>query len=212
MTGANDDAFRLRSLLEIAKVVGATRRFDDLVEATAESARRSLDAASLSISRWDRESGVLRTLVNVGMLTPGETRFPDDETYALNAWPDLAVLVEDRLSFLATVGDGSAEGGLLEQMGRDSSLSVPIIVEARTWGELWAARVPGQPRYVEEDLGFAEAVAVQIGAGVVQADHLARVERLAFTDPLTGLANRRAVTNGSTTHWPTIVRRRARCR
>ncbi|MCY7372539.1 MAG: sensor domain-containing diguanylate cyclase [Spirochaetaceae bacterium] len=193
MTGANDDAFRLRSLLDIAKVVSSTRRFDDLVEATAESARRSLDAASLSISRWDRESGVLRTLVNVGMLCPGETRFPDDETYSLAAWPDLAVLVEDRLSFLATVGDGSAEGGLLAQMGRDSSLSVPIIVESRTWGELWAARVAGQPRYLEEDLDFAEAVAVQIGAAVVQADHLARVERLAFTDPLTGLANRRAV-------------------
>ncbi len=193
MTGASDDAFRLRSLLDIAKVVSATRRFDDLVEATAESARRSLDAASLSISKWDRESGVLRTLVNVGMLAPGETRFPDDETYSLDAWPDLVVLVEDRMSFVATVKDGSPEGGLLLQMGRDSSLSVPIIVEARVWGELWAARVSGQPRYEETDLDFAEAVAVQIGAAVVQADHLARVERLAFTDPLTGLANRRAV-------------------
>ena len=164
MTGANDDAFRLRSLLDIAKVVSATRRFDDLVEATAESARRSLDAASLSISRWDRESGVLRTLVNVGMLAPGETRVPDDETYSLDAWPDLAVLVEDRMSFVATVADGSFEAGLLAQMGRDSSISVPIIVEARVWGELWAARLSGQPRYVQEDLDFAEAVAVQIGA------------------------------------------------
>jgi diguanylate cyclase (GGDEF)-like protein len=36
-------------------------------------------------------------------------------------------------------------------------------------------------------------VATQVAAGVVQADHLARIERLAFQDPLTGLANRRAV-------------------
>ena len=193
MTVASDDASRLQSLLDIAKVVGATRRFDDLVEATAESARRSLDAVTLSISRWDRESGVLRTLVNVGLLAPGESRFPADETYALADWPDMAVLVEGRSSFVGAVDDRSPEAGLLGQTGRDSSLSVPIVVEAKVWGELWAARAPGQPRYVPADLDFGEAVAVQIGAAVVQADHLARVERLAFTDPLTELANRRAV-------------------
>jgi diguanylate cyclase (GGDEF)-like protein len=193
MAGGSDDAFRLRSLLEIAKLVGATRRFDDLVEATAESARRSLDAASLSISRWERESGVLRTLVNVGLLGPGETRFPHDESYALSAWADVSVLVEEGRSFVASVDDGSLEATMLQQLDKDSSLSVPIMVEARVWGELWASRTRGQPRYAESDLDFAEAVAVQIAAGVVQADHLARVERLAFTDPLTGLANRRAV-------------------
>jgi diguanylate cyclase (GGDEF)-like protein len=190
---SDDVSFRLRALIDIAKVVGATRRFDDLVEATAESARSALDAAALSISRWHRESGVLRTLVNVGLLAAGETRFPRDETYSLAQWPDLAVLVEDRRSFLAVAGDGSPEGSLLLQMGKDSSVSVPIVVEAKVWGELWAARLPGQPRYDPADIDFAEAVAVQIAAAVVQADHLARVERLAFTDPLTGLANRRAV-------------------
>lgn len=193
MTAASDDAFRLRALLDIAKVAGATRRFDDLVEATAEAARRSLDAASLSISRWDRESGVLRTLVNVGLLAPGETRFPHDETYSRADWPDLTVLVEGGASFVAAVDDGSPEASMLQQLEKDSSLSVPILVEARVWGELWASRAAGQPRYVDADIDFAEAVAVQIAAGVVQADHLARVERLAFTDPLTGLANRRAV-------------------
>lgn len=193
MTGGGDDAFRLRSLLEIAKLVSATRRFDDLVEGTAESARRCLDAASLSISRWERESGVMRTLVNVGLLGPGETRFPHDEIYPLSAWADLSVLVEDGRSVVAAVDDGSLEATVLEALEKDSSLSVPIMVEARVWGELWASRTRGQPRYEESDLDFAEAVAVQIAAGVVQADHLARVERLAFTDPLTGLANRRAV-------------------
>jgi len=188
-----DDAARLRSLLEIARVVGATRRFDDLVERAAESARRSLGAASLSISRWERESGVLRTLVNVGLLGPGETRFPDDETYSLTQWPDISTLVEDRLSFVASVDDGSAEASVLEMLDKDSSLSVPILVEARVWGELWASRAAGQRRYDDADRDFAEAIAVQIAAGVVQADHLVRVERLAFTDPLTGLANRRAV-------------------
>ena len=191
--GAGDDAARLRSLLEIARVIGSTRRFDDLVELSAESARRALDAAALSISRWDRESGLLRVLVNVGLLGPGEQRFPEDETYSLAELPAMTALMEDRRSFVSAVDDGTPEARQLAVRDKDSALSVPVIVEGRVWGEIWAARAPGQPRYEKPDLAFAEALATQIAAGVVQADHLARVERLAFTDPLTGLANRRAV-------------------
>jgi diguanylate cyclase (GGDEF)-like protein len=187
-----DDAARLRSLVDIAKVIGSSRRFEDLIELCAETARAALAAGSLSISRWDRESGVLRTLVNVGVLSPGEARFPADETYSLADWPDMSMLVAGR-SFVSAAGDGTADGDFLESLGKDSSLSVPILLEGRMWGELWAARTAGQPRYHPSDVEFAEALATQIAAGVVQADHLARVERLAFTDPLTGLANRRAV-------------------
>jgi diguanylate cyclase (GGDEF)-like protein len=190
---SGDDAARLRALLDIARVIGSTRRFDDLIELSAESARRALDAAALSISRWDRETGVLRTLVNVGLLGPGELRFPEDETYSLSDWPAMTALMEDRVSFVSTADDGTPEADHLALRGKDSTISVPVIVEGRVWGEVWAARAPGQPRYDRSDLPFAEGLATQIAAGVVQADHLARVERLAFTDPLTGLANRRAV-------------------
>ncbi len=41
------------------------------------------------------------------------------------------------------------------------------------------------------DLDFAGAVAALISAGIAQAEHVERVERLAYTDPLTGLGNRR---------------------
>ena len=61
------------------------------------------------------------------------------------------------------------------------------------WGALYATRLAGQPRFGAADLEFAAAVATHVAAGVVQADHFARIERLAFQDPLTGLANRRAV-------------------
>lgn len=192
MSDTRDDAARLRALLDIAQVIGASRT-GDLVERLAEAARRALDGASLSISRWDREHGVLRTLVNVGVLGPSETRFPSDETYSLAQWPDMSDLVTGRLSFVTSVDDGTPEGNHLADLEKDSGLSAPILVEARVWGELWVSRQAGQPRFTDADLDFAEAVATQVAAGVVQADHMARVERLAFTDPLTGLANRRAV-------------------
>jgi diguanylate cyclase (GGDEF)-like protein len=191
---ATGDAARLRSLLEIAKVVGATRRFEDLVELTAEEARRALDAASLSISRWDRESGTLRTLVNVGLLGPHESRFPTDEVYPVSAWPTAQRLVEHREGHVGTVDDvGEENARIAAELGKDSFVATPIVVEARVWGELFATRTAGQRRFSRADLDFANAVATQVAAGVVQADHFARIERLAFQDPLTGLGNRRAV-------------------
>jgi GAF domain-containing protein len=170
-----DDATRLRALLDIAKVIGASRT-EDLVEALAESARRALDGASLSISRWDRERGVLKTIVNVGMLAPGEVRFPTDETFALASWPEVGGLVQGRMSFVTRLGDGTPEGGHLAQLGKTSGLSAPILVEARVWGEMWVARAEGQPAYTEDDLDFAEAI------GEVQEVQTSYSERLQSAD------------------------------
>lgn len=191
--GRSADAVRLRALLDIAKVVGAARRFDHLIELTAEEARRALDAASVSISRWEREQGVLRVLVNVGMLGPDEIRFPTDEVYAPSRFPNASLLVEGRRGYVASRDAGDVEAELLSWLDKDSSLGIPIVVEARVWGALYATRAAGQRRFDAADLDFANAVATQVAAGVVQADHFARIERLAFQDPLTGLANRRAV-------------------
>ena len=44
----------------------------------AEEARAAVGAASLSVSRWEREGGALRTIINVGELGPGEERYPDE--------------------------------------------------------------------------------------------------------------------------------------
>ena len=42
------------------------------MEVVAEESLRALDAASFSISRWQRDREVLQTLINVGELGPGE--------------------------------------------------------------------------------------------------------------------------------------------
>ena len=190
---ASPDAARLRALLDIAKVVGAINKFEDLIELTAEEARRALDASSLSVSRWDRERGVFRVLVNVGVLGPDELRFPVDEVYAPAAYPKSHQLIETRRAYVSDVDDGTSEADLLALLRKDSCLGIPLVVDARVWGAIYATRSAGQRRFVSTDIDFGLAVATQVAAGVVQADHLARIERLAFQDPLTGLANRRAV-------------------
>jgi diguanylate cyclase (GGDEF)-like protein len=190
---ASPDAARLRALLDIAKVVGAINKFEDLIELTAEEARRALDASSLSVSRWDRERGVFRILVNVGVLGPDELRFPSDEVYASADYPLSHELLESRSGFVADVDDSTPEAALLASLQKDSCLGIPLVVDARVWGAIYATRAADQRRFASTDIDFALAVATQVAAGVVQADHFARIERLAFQDPLTGLANRRAV-------------------
>ena len=47
--------------------------------------------------------------------------------------------------------------------------------------------------YSDADLDYATIVAAQVGAAIAAGERLAKISRLAYTDPLTGLANRRAV-------------------
>ena len=72
-------------------------------------------------------------------------------------------------------------------------MGVPVVLEGRVWGELFATRYSTDVPFTSADVDYGVAVAGQIAAGVAQVQHLERVSRLAYTDPLTGLANRRAI-------------------
>ena len=192
---ARRDAARLRVLTDFAKVVSAARSYDDVLRLAAIESRRALDGASASISVLERESGLLRTLVNEGDLGPGERQRPDDEAYLLAEDTLVERMFHDGGGYVVDL-DHRRSGDhlvadLLRSTGKHSGIGVPILLEGRHWGELWVTRTADQPRFTEADLDFAVAVASQTAAGIAQAEHIARVERLAYTDPLTGLGNRR---------------------
>jgi diguanylate cyclase (GGDEF)-like protein len=81
----------------------------------------------------------------------------------------------------------------LIRLGKESDVGLPIVTEGETWGEVYATTAPGRPRFRAEDFRFLEAVAGQIAIAIGRAELFSRVSRLAYEDPLTGLANRRAV-------------------
>jgi diguanylate cyclase (GGDEF)-like protein len=185
---------QLYALVEVAAAAAAAHRLEDVLELAAERSLGALGCASLSIGRW--ESGWIVTLVNVGRLGPGEERLPDDERYPLDDYPTTAKVLSDGGMMLAAVDDprsDPAHRALLRAFEKESSLTVPIVFEGSTWGELWAASAPGQPRLDERDGVFLRAIADQIAAAIGRAELFAQVEALAYTDPLTGLANRRVL-------------------
>jgi diguanylate cyclase (GGDEF)-like protein len=136
------------------------------------------------------------TLVNVGALGPGEERLPRDERYPLDIYPTTARVLSDGGMMIAAVDDPDsdpAQRDLLRRLEKESSLTVPIVIEGETWGELWATSAPGQPRLDDRDGVFLRAIADQIAAAIGRAELFAQIEALAYTDPLTGLSNRRVL-------------------
>ena len=78
-------------------------------------------------------------------------------------------------------------------VGRGCCVVAPIVLHGRAWGELYVARPAGEPVFDRDDADFATVLAAVVAAGIAQTERLEEVRKLAFTDPLTGLANRRAV-------------------
>ncbi|GGZ18483.1 sensor domain-containing diguanylate cyclase [Streptomyces inusitatus] len=87
---------------------------------------------------------------------------------------------------------GGRIAGLLRRR-RGCCVVAPIVLHGRAWGELYVARPLGAPVFDREDADFATVLASVVASGIAQTERLEEVRRLAFTDPLTGLANRRAV-------------------
>jgi diguanylate cyclase (GGDEF)-like protein len=208
-----DSDARLRAVVGLAQEMSKAVSRGEAVHAAAVRARLSLDADMAAISVWERESGRLRVLVNNGLLAPGEVELPEDEAYQLADYPEIAKFLEQRglgepwsdyglpRAWRQTADDDApgngpacrARAASLRRRGRGCCLVAPVLLRGRAWGELYLARTLGRAPFTDEDAAFATVLAAQISAGLAQSEELEEVRRLAFTDPLTGLANRRAV-------------------
>jgi diguanylate cyclase (GGDEF)-like protein len=205
-----DDA-RLRTVVGLAQEMAAAHSLRDVARTAAEGARAALGGSFAALSVWERERGRLRVLVNTGERRGDEEEFPEDEAYPVHDFPEITGLPygggpdggprawvetasgardEPRYGPAAPVGRRPLA---LRRRGRGCCVVAPVVVDGRVWGELYVAREPGRPVFDRADADFAEALASVIAAGIAQTERLEEVRRLAFTDPLTGLANRRAV-------------------
>lgn len=201
---------RLRAVAELARAVAAARTPMEAVAAAAAAARLALGGSMSAVSRWERDRGRLRVLVNDGELAPGEEPQPGNEVYSVADFPEIVEFLHGRWTEggepHAWVETAEAEGrpehegpychqrvAALRRRGRSSCVVAPIMLHGLAWGELYVARAAGQPVFDRADAEFATVLAALIAAGIAQTERLAEVRRLAFTDPLTGLANRRAV-------------------
>lgn len=166
-------------------------RYEELLAVPAQYALDRLGAATVSLSRWERDRGLLRCVVNVGDLAAAEERFPTAEIFDLANYEELLDLPDARgVGYSRDDANLSPVGAaLLARHGRSAAVSAPVQLDGRIWGVLWATSDSGplSPAAMQVARATAEAIAPMIEL----AERLQAMARLAFEDPLTGLGNRR---------------------
>ncbi|RPK59468.1 Phytochrome-like protein cph2 [Streptomyces sp. ADI96-02] len=208
-----DDA-RLRAVVALAQTMAAACTPRESWRAAALGACEALGGGFAALSVWERDRGRLRVLVNAGQRAEGEEEFPEEETYPVHQFPEITEFLHERWAgggepdaWVETAdgpsgADGPGRGprpycpqrvAALRRRGRGCCLVAPIVLHGRAWGELYVARPAGQPVFDRDDADFATVLAAVVASGIAQTERLEEVRKLAFTDPLTGLANRRAV-------------------
>jgi diguanylate cyclase (GGDEF)-like protein len=193
---AGEDLRALRAVLRVSQAVAGAQHFDDALEVIAEQTLIVLDAASFSISRWERQRGVLRTLINVGDLGPGEERWPRDEVYPLADYREVTDLLRQGRPYVNSIDNddenASASVSLLRRLNKESELAVPVMYDSAMWGELWATGNRGR-RFGPDDVRLLAAIADQVSVAIGRSELFSEVSRYANEDPLTRLANRRGL-------------------
>ncbi|MET0817749.1 MAG: HD domain-containing phosphohydrolase, partial [Solirubrobacteraceae bacterium] len=186
----------LRALIAVAGAVSTAHRLEEVLEVVAEETHRVTGASIVSISRWEREHHQLRCLINVGDLRGRWERFPADEVYPLDTYPMAEPLLQEGTPYVVERADLSlpaTDRQLLEDLEMDICVGVPVVVEGRIWGLLDVFAGGAGTPLSDRSVPFLEAIAGQVGAAIGRAELFAHVSALAFTDALTGLANRRAL-------------------
>ncbi|GAB2867505.1 sensor domain-containing diguanylate cyclase [Streptomyces deserti] len=200
---------RLAAVVALAQGMAGAHSLREAWRAAAAGACRALGGSFAALSVWERELGRLRVLVNVGDLAEGEVVFPDDEAYPVHQFAEITEFLHEQWAGGGEPGawvetaEGPAAGrrpgychqrvAALRRRGRGCCVVAPIVLHGRAWGELYVARPAGAEVFERSDADFATVLAAVVAAGIAQTERLEEARRLAFTDALTGLANRRAV-------------------
>ncbi|MFA3875179.1 diguanylate cyclase domain-containing protein [Streptomyces sp. MMCC 100] len=202
------DDRRLAAVVALAQGMAAAHSAREAWRAAAVGGCLALGGSFAALSVWERELGRLRVLVNVGRRAEGEEEFPENESYPVHQFAEITEFLHERWAgggepdAWVETAEGPAAGrpgyvhqrvAALRRRGRGCCVVAPIVLHGRAWGELYVARPVGERVFERADADFATVLASVVAAGIAQTERLEEVRRLAYTDALTGLANRRAV-------------------
>ncbi|MBB1244859.1 sensor domain-containing diguanylate cyclase [Streptomyces durbertensis] len=190
------DDKRLRAVAVLARALARADSPRVAAQAAAAGVRAALAGSFAAVFRWERGRGRLRVLAHDGEPAAGEAHFPVDDSYPPR---DLAEPgggapagwsggTEPR-AWLVRLD--AADGGTLG--GAAGAVVAPLVFDGRLWGELYVSRRSEEVPFESADAEFASALAAVVVGGLAQQERVAELRRLAFTDQLTGLGNRRAV-------------------
>ncbi|MFH1150137.1 MAG: diguanylate cyclase [Actinomycetota bacterium] len=179
------DAVQMASLVQLANAIGSTSDLETIMSLALESVRHLFDCSSGVIYLVDEAADCLRYVDSFG--------YPPEISDTISSPPHTRIgecwtVAEGRL---IGVDDLSAPGlacATLERIGRGSSICVGMQAEGRTLGVLHV-RSDAVRAFGEQDQQLALAIADQVALAIQRALLFEQINRLAVTDPLTGVFN-----------------------
>jgi GAF domain-containing protein len=180
----SDPTLGLHSLATMARLLGRSQPLRDVIEVASEGARLSLNAASVSISRYDPDDLALHTLINVGDLAPIEERWPDDEEYPVIGWPELREVIEYGATRTDSLDDPHCdprERVLLTRLEKGSSVTAAILVDDHVWGEFYATRHVGHLPFGDRSVNYVDVLVALLGGAISRA--FREADLVKATDP-----------------------------
>jgi len=154
---------RLSAANRIRDALHGTTELADIAEAAAESFLETFaaDTASVSLIQGDE----YRSLVNVGVLFPGDVRFPEDEVYEIGYYKEASEALMRGEGYLASRDTkGVAESDrMLREFDRGTCMGVPLTYLRETIGEVFVTRPHGEPVFTTDDLGVGREITRQLG-------------------------------------------------
>jgi diguanylate cyclase (GGDEF)-like protein len=190
-------ADRLRSLATLGRALARAQTVDEAAEVAVADARFAFNAAATAVARLDRASGRLRLLALAGPRTLDQepSAHPYPQGLPQVTVPLIAQAIDEVRSLALDVDSTDVDATSREWVdgiGYSRALVAPLWLVSEVWGLVVMVRDASGPAFDDKDVGFADAYAGIVSAGLVQAGHAEEMAELAFRDPLTGLANRRA--------------------
>jgi len=179
------DAAQLSSLMNLTNAIGSTNNLSTIMTLALDTARHLFDCKYGLIYRIDETEGTLRYVDSFG--------YPEYllEKIALPPYlpvNECVVAYGERIHTVQDLSTATNVCQVLKEVKSGSSVCVALRAEKKTLGllhlqstEPWAFR--------DEDLQFITAIADQVAIALQRASLFEEVNRLAITDPLTGVFN-----------------------
>jgi diguanylate cyclase (GGDEF)-like protein len=181
---------RLRAL---APATRSAADLDALLSVTTSYVETELSADGGYVGRIDHRHGRVTIIASWGAFVTNDP-WEGQASFAVAAQSRAQTVSEDAPLWTGTVNDDlqSYDRTVLTVTGQGSAASFPIIVADRLWGVLYLTRKAEDP-FDEATLTMGALVCELLAAGISRVDYHRQLHALAYTDPLTEMANRRAV-------------------
>jgi GAF domain len=155
---------RLSAANRIRDALNGTDSLIDIAEAAAESFLDTFRADTASVSLIHH--GQYRSLVNVGVLFPGDIRLPENELYGVDYYPEASKVLlagSGYFSSVGVVGSLHESDKLLQELDRGTCMGVPLVYTGETLGEVFVTRPHGDPNFDGDDLSLGMELTQQLG-------------------------------------------------